>query len=143
MVAAAFALLLMTAIPAHADPELNQMSPEACQETQASSTFKFAIYYNSNYAGAYRNIGYSVYDFGDERVGGSPQGGLQPLNFCHGGAGNGQGIKNNAASVKNKHATYWAIVYYNSGFKGTSEAISRQANLTTTKNNNASFEWYS
>lgn len=51
--------------------EENQMSPEACSKSQSASTFKFAIYYNSNYGGAYRNIGYSVWDFADERIGGA------------------------------------------------------------------------
>ncbi|WP_329133424.1 hypothetical protein OG552_15905 [Streptomyces sp. NBC_01476] len=133
--------------PAHAGTGLeNQESPEACQKTQAASTFKFAIYYNSNYGGAYRNIGYSVYDFADERIGGAPQGGLQPLLFCHGGAGNLQGIKNNAASAKNKHPTYYSVVYYNSGYKGDSDWIapnSGWSQLAGTYNENASFAWQS
>jgi hypothetical protein len=121
----------------------NQMSPEACEKSQAASDFKYAIYYNSNYGGAYRNIGYSVWDFADERIGGAPQGGTQPLKFCHGGNGNLQGIKNNAASVKNKHSTYYAVTYYNSGYKGSADWSSprSQTNLSVTKNENASFAW--
>jgi hypothetical protein len=120
----------------------NQLSPNACSASQASSEYKFAIYYNSNFGGSYRNIGYNVWNFADERIEGAAQGGLQPLKFCHGGNGAGQGIKNNAASAKNKHATYWAVVYYNSGYKGASDAISRDMNLSQTKNQNASFAWY-
>ncbi|MFF7792134.1 hypothetical protein [Streptomyces sp. NPDC007991] len=121
----------------------NQMSPEACEKSQATSTFKYAIYYNSDFGGAYRNVGYSVWDFADERIGGAPQGGTQPLKFCHGGSGNLQGIKNNAASVKNKHSTYYAVTYFNSGYKGSADWASprSQSNLSVTKNENASFAW--
>lgn len=145
-VGAAVAGIGMSAVtPAQASTgEENQMSPEACSKTQAASTFKFAIYYNSNYGGAYRNIGYSVWDFADERIGGAPQGGTQPLNFCHGGSGNLQGIKNNAASAKNKHSTYYSVVYFNSGYKGNSDWISPGtgwSKLSGTYNENASFAW--
>jgi hypothetical protein len=137
-------MLGLTVTPAQASTgEENQLSPEACSKTQAESAFKYAIYYNSNHGGAYRNIGYSVYDFADERIGGSSQGGLQPLNFCHGGNGNGQGIKNNAASVKNKHTTYYAVTYFNSGYKGSADWVGPSVgrNLSVTYNENASFAW--
>ncbi|WP_405899177.1 hypothetical protein OG242_18165 [Streptomyces sp. NBC_00727] len=124
----------------------NQDSPEACVKSQSASTFKFAIYYNSNYGGAYRNIGYSVWDFADERIGGSPQAGTQPLLFCHGGNGNLTGIKNNAASARNKHSTYYSVVYFNSGYKGNSDWIAPGtgwSQLSNTYNDNASFAWQS
>jgi hypothetical protein len=147
LAAAVVAMGLGMATPVHADSGNtgyeNQMSPEACEKSQSASDFKYAIYYNSNYGGAYRNVGYSVWDFADERIGGAPQGGTQPLKFCHGGNGNLQGIKNNAASVKNKHTTYYAVTYYNSGYKGSADWTSPrgQNNLSVTKNENASFAW--
>ncbi len=75
-----------------------------------------------------------------------PQGGTQPLNFCHGGNGNLQGIKNNAASAKNKHSTYYSVVYFNSGYKGNSDWIAPGtgwSQLSNTYNDNASFAWQS
>ncbi|MEU5372835.1 hypothetical protein ABZ362_28380 [Streptomyces sp. NPDC005951] len=123
----------------------NQHSPEACK-SQSASDFKFAIYFNSNYGGSHRNIGYSVWDFADESPGGSPQGGTHPLRFCPGGNGGNQGIKNNAASAKNKHSTYYAVVYYNSGYKGNADWIGWKNNwskLANTYNENASFAWQS
>ncbi|GAA1371772.1 hypothetical protein [Streptomyces beijiangensis] len=144
--ATAIGLGMSIITPAHASTgEENQESPDACMKSQSASVFKYAIYFNSNYGGAYRNVGYPVYDFADERVGGSPQAGTQPLLFCHGGSGNNQGIKNNAASVRNKHSTYYAVTYYNSGYKGSSDWATPNSsrNLSQAYNQNASFNWSS
>lgn len=146
--AAALAVGLLPPASAHASVTIatnhnleNHMSPEACQKTQKQSKFKFAIYYNSNFAGSYRNIGWPVWNFGHAPIGGAPQGGTQPLGFCRPGAGAGQGIKNNAASAENRHATYVGVVFYNSGYKGASDAIGWGRNLAKTRNQNASFKW--
>ncbi len=147
--AATIGLSMSLAMPAQADtanPNLdNQMSPETCK-SQAASGYKFAIYYNSNYGGAWRNIGYGVYDFGHVPIGGAPQGGLQPLRYCGTGAGANQDIKNNAASAKNKHSSYYGVLYYNSGYKGNADWIGWQnswSKLINTYNQNASFSWQS
>ncbi|NML54733.1 hypothetical protein HHL19_18995 [Streptomyces sp. R302] len=140
--------LSMTSVaPAQASTgQENQYSYEACK-TQAESPYKFALYYNSGYAGAWRNIAYSVYDFAHEPIGGQSQGDLrQPLEYCPWGAGANQEIKNNAASAKNKHSTYYAVVYYNSGYKGNADWIGWQnswSKLINTYNENASFAWRS
>ncbi|WP_432062286.1 hypothetical protein [Streptomyces sp. S1] len=143
---AAIALGVSITSPAQANTGLeNQQSIETCK-SQASSTFKFALYYNSNYGGAWRNIGYSVWDFADEPIGGQGQAGLEPLRYCPSGAGANQDIKNNAASAKNKHSSYYAVVYYNSGYKGNADWIGWKnswSKLVNTYNENASFAWQS
>jgi hypothetical protein len=68
--------------------------------------------------------------------------------FGHGGNGNGQYTKNNAASVENSSEVDNYRVYYNSGYSGTSQYFAKndlwdgQDNLvnliTALKNNNAS-----
>jgi hypothetical protein len=100
------------------------------------------VYYNSDFKNAYRDIGYSVYNFGNEPP--YSHGGPYPLKYClNKGAGSGQGMKNNAASAKNFHSTYVADMYYNSGWKGAVDDISWGRNLNYTYNNNASFKWRS
>ncbi|WP_234431715.1 hypothetical protein [Streptomyces sp. NRRL S-241] len=149
-VAAAATTLVMTP-SAHADgmtPNTgyeNQWSPEVCKDP-GNSGFKFTLYFNSNFKNSYRNIGYSVWDFADERMGGAPQAGLQPLRYCAFGAsspwpGSGQNIKNNAASAQNRHSSYVADVYFNRGYKGAVDDVAWGRNLNYTYNNNASFAW--
>ncbi|WP_282204356.1 hypothetical protein [Kitasatospora fiedleri] len=121
----------------------NQWSPEACK-SNVDSGFKFTLWYNSSYAGTYRNIGWSVYDFSDENEGGTAHG-AQPLNYCNtGAAGSGQGIKNNAASAQNRNTGLSAKVYYNSGYRGAVDVLtpfSSWFQLKNTYNENASFLW--
>ncbi|MDX3851709.1 hypothetical protein [Streptomyces sp. AK02-01A] len=98
------------------------------------------FHYNSNYKGAYRNLGYSQYDIG--AAVGSPALGVMALKYCSGtGAGAGTGVKNNAASVTNSHPTYLGVIYYNSGYKGVADVCAWSMNLVNTYNNNASFRW--
>ncbi|MFJ8473675.1 hypothetical protein [Kitasatospora sp. NPDC094011] len=116
----------------------NQMSPEACN-SHVSSGFKFTLWYNSSYAGAHRNIGYSVWDLGHESIGGSSAG-QQPLYFCE----SGTKLKNNAASAQNRHVGNKARVHFNSGYAGpvdTLGSFSSMFKLKNTYNNNASFSW--
>ncbi|WP_331740907.1 hypothetical protein [Streptomyces sp. NBC_01006] len=144
--AAAAAATLVMAPSAHAEEPTqyrNHFSEEVCKDPGYSG-FKFTLWFNSDFKGSYRNIGYNVYDFSDEHYGGTPA--KQPLSYCWFGAsspwpGSGQGIKNNAASAANRHATYMADVYYNSGYKGAVDDVAWTRNLNYTKNNNASFAW--
>lgn len=103
----------------------------------SSNNFKFRIFYNSNLAGDYRNIGYPVYDFDSVYSG--------PLTYCgFRSSGSGQKLKNNAASARNTHSTYTGALYYNSGYKGATDYIVGTVNqLDATYNENASFNWLS
>jgi hypothetical protein len=60
----ATALCLGAAPAANAGDTDNLYSEQACNDP-TTSEFDFHIYYNSGENGAYRNIGYSVYDFAD------------------------------------------------------------------------------
>lgn len=108
---------------------------------ESSNNFKFRIFYNSNLAGDYRNIGYAVYDFDSVQDGT----GYSPLKYCgFRSAGSGQRVKNNAASARNSHSTYTGVLYYNSGYKGAADYIWGTVNqLEATYNENASFNWKS
>ncbi|MFI1435286.1 hypothetical protein [Streptomyces lydicus] len=119
----------------------NLYSAEACK-IPGKSKFDFHIYYNSAQSGAWRNIGYSVYNFADVPDG--VVGATSPLPFCNSGAGAGQGIKNNAASGENSHYKYMARVYFNSGFKGAQDAMAPYQHIDQfvhVFNQNASFQW--
>lgn len=91
---------------------------------------EFCLYYNSNYAGSVSDHDEQVSDFA-------------PYVFKGAGAGQGQGVKNNAASACNNTGRYTARVYYNSGFKGVYDDIPPRTcrNLSKTYNDNASFRW--
>lgn len=91
---------------------------------------EFCLYYNSNYAGSVSDFGERVSDFA-------------PYVFKGPGAGQGQTVKNNAASACNQTGRYTARVYYNSGYKGVYDDIPPRScrNLSKTYNENASFQW--
>jgi hypothetical protein len=143
----------LAASPARADDNYydddNLFSIEAC-ESPDSSSFNFHIYYNSGLNGAWRNIGYHVYNFDVLRPGGSSHD-TYPLRFCSEGAsspwpGSGQHIKNNAASGENTHYKYKAHVYYNSGYKGVQDVMDpyqHHDRFINVYNENASFQWTS
>lgn len=135
-------------MPPDADTlNLGESSEVLCGDP-SSSPFNFHIYYNSAEAGAYRNIGYSVYDFDALRPG---DGHAYPLTFCRLGVsapwpGSGQHIKNNAASADNTHYKYMAWVYFNSGYKGDAgkDSIGPYQHVDQFRyvyNQNASFQW--
>ncbi|WP_078850198.1 hypothetical protein [Streptomyces sp. NRRL F-5126] len=141
---AAAAVLVGAPVASANNDEENLMSMEACK-VPYTSKFKFAIYYNSGLNGAYRDIGYSVYDFNALRIGGTDPS-THPLTFCDGHAGAGQHIKNNAASGENNHPTYMARVYYNSGYKGSQDVIGpyqQHDQFVNVYNEDASFKWTS
>lgn len=143
--------LCATVTPAAADDNYydddNLFSMEAC-ELPGRSAFKFAIFYNSGLNGAWRNIGYRVYNFDVLRPGGSDPGTYR-LRFCSEGAsnpwpGSSQPIKNNAASGENNHPKYTARVYFNSGYKGAQDVMNPYQSITRFRNvynENASFQW--
>ncbi|GAA4561524.1 hypothetical protein ACFYN9_38325 [Streptomyces collinus] len=127
----------------------NLYSPSACDDHWRSA-FSFHIFFNSNLKGSYRNIGYSVYDFGSLKAGaGDPN--HYPLRFCQMGAsapwpGSNQKIKNNAASARNDHYKYIGRVYYRSGYKGAQDVLSPNETIgkfSKVYNENASFKWTS
>lgn len=146
--AAVFVTATVVAPVAQADDEDNLYSMQACDELPSTSDFKFHIYYNSGQGGAWRNIGYSVYDFNALRPG---DGHAHPLRFCNIGASNPwpgslQNIKNNAASGENDHYKYWARVYFHSGYKGNQDAMAPYQHIDRFRNvynENASFRWTS
>lgn len=91
---------------------------------------EFCLYYNSE-------LGGSVSDF-DERI---PD--FANYVFKGPGAGQGQSVKNNAASACNETGRYTARVYYNSNYKGVYDDIPPFScrNLSKVYNQNASFQW--
>ncbi|MFG1997534.1 peptidase inhibitor family I36 protein [Spirillospora sp. NPDC048911] len=96
---------------------------------------EFCYYYNSDNQGSISDFTGSVADYGTE----------QPSCYDFKGAGSGQGqcIKNNAASVWNRSAKT-VRVYFNSDYGGTYQdfAASAKGNLNASlKNQNASHEF--
>ncbi|GHI47456.1 hypothetical protein C0Q58_16945 [Streptomyces albidoflavus] len=89
------------------------------------------FFYNSNRAGSYTYF----------RVNNVPD--LAPYTYLASGAGKGQPVKNNGASLSND--TNKAVtVYYNSNYGGacdTVAAFSYVDRLNNTYNDNASFRW--
>ncbi|MEU7019628.1 hypothetical protein ABZ990_03075 [Streptomyces sp. NPDC046203] len=93
-------------------------------ETDGTTTFsarcadhteqqRFRFYYSPNYQGAFINIGHPLYDLLAVYAGD----GAHPLTFCGGGgAGWGQNVGNNAASVYNWYNGYCGTVYYYAGY---------------------------
>lgn len=93
---------------------------------------EFCLYYNSNEQGSVSDFTGSISDYGD----------TQPSCYEFKGSGAGQGlcVKNNAASVWNRTSVP-VTVYFNSGYRGASQAFAAgaKANLNATlKNENAS-----
>lgn len=143
-VAAGLAASVVIATPALAGDLDNLYSAEACKYP-GSSQFTFHIFYNSGQNGAYRNIGYAVYNFNDAPDG--VAGATTPLTFCANGApGAGAKIKNNAASGENEHYKYKARLYSRSGFKGNQDVMDpyqHHDRFRNVYNDNASFQWTS
>ncbi|MFG2142611.1 hypothetical protein ACGFRG_00170 [Streptomyces sp. NPDC048696] len=127
--------------------DYNLWGEDTCADPSASG-FGFHIYFNSGQGGAYRNIGYSVYDFDSMKASDTS---YHYLPFCELGAsrpwpGSGQHVKNNAASGNNTHSSYSATVYFYSGFKGDQDSIGPYQHIDRFRNvynENASFQWTS
>ncbi|MFG3213816.1 hypothetical protein [Streptomyces tendae] len=88
------------------------------------------LYYNSGYKGS--STSYPV----------SAVNNFEGHKFLTSGAGQGQYLKNNAASAKNRTTQgWWAAIYFNSGQVGACDAIAPNAGasrLVNTYNENAS-----
>ncbi|GGL26647.1 peptidase inhibitor family I36 protein [Phycicoccus endophyticus] len=121
--AAVAAPLLATAAPA-----------QAAARDGSCNSGEFCYYYNSGNAGSVSDFAGSVGDYGTTQPG--------CYEFKGAGAGKGQCIKNNAASVWNRTGKK-VRVYYNSGYDGSNHyqdfAPGAKKNLNASlKNNNAS-----
>ena len=95
-------------------------------------TGEVCFYYNSSYAGSMSDFSASVANYGTDPA--------TCYVFKSAGAGQGQCIKNNVASVRNK-SSLPVTVYYNSSYTGSAQKINAgtAVNLNSTlKNNNAS-----
>jgi hypothetical protein len=112
-------------------------SASAATRDGACNSGEFCYYYNSDEAGSVSDFGGSIADYGT----------TQPscYDFKGAGAGQGQCIKNNAASVWNR-SSQTVRVYYNSNYGGSYQDIpsGTKRNLNATlKNNNASHKFLS
>ncbi|MFJ5548680.1 hypothetical protein [Streptomyces sp. NPDC093225] len=124
----------------------NLYQMDACYKPWESG-FKFHLWFNSGQNGTWRNVGYSVYDFDALWPG---DGHAHPMRFCSiplGStylAGSGKNVKNNGASGQNDHDSYWANVYYSSGYKGPKDVMAPYQHIdrfVNVYNDNASFKW--
>ncbi len=105
---------------------------QAAARNGVCETGEFCLYYNSGNLGSVSDFTTSIDDYGA----------TQPscYDFKGAGAGQGQCVKNNAASVWNRTGST-VTVFYNSGFGGAGQAFAAgaKANLNATlKNENAS-----
>jgi hypothetical protein len=96
---------------------------------------EFCLYYNSDHAGSVSDFTGSIADYGA----------TQPdcYEFKGAGAGQGQCVKNNAASVWNRTGGT-VTVFYNSDFGGVSQSFAAGAKVNlnaTLKNENASHQF--
>ena len=127
------ALTVATLALAAATPVLATSTPAfAASRDGVCDSGEFCYYYNSDNAGSISDFTTSIDDYGT----------TQPDCYEFKGAGNGQGqcIKNNAASVWNRTGKT-VTVYFNTGYAGASQSIAAgfKGNLNATlKNENAS-----
>ncbi|WP_328941764.1 hypothetical protein OG259_08945 [Streptomyces sp. NBC_00250] len=139
------------ATPAMAGGDIDNLWDPAACAAPSGSAFKFHLYYNSGQNGAYRNIGYNVYNFDVLWNGNNAPGGGTPLRYCIVGAsnplpGSNQTVKNNAASGTNDHYKYKARVHFRSGYGGPTDIMNPYQHIDRFRyvyNENASFSWAS
>ncbi|MGI5146824.1 peptidase inhibitor family I36 protein [Plantactinospora sp. CA-294935] len=99
---------------------------------------EFCLYYNSDLGGSVSDFNTSIEDYGAS----------QPTcyEFRGPGAGQGQCVKNNAASAWNRRSGSGSvIVYYNSGWEGYAQLIfngSWENLIEQLKNDNASHKYF-
>lgn len=113
------ALLSMTVITAPA-------AQAATAQNGVCESGEFCLYYNSDHGGSLSDFTGSISDYGS-------------YTFKSGGSGQGQNVKNNAASVWNRTSAV-VTVFYKSGYAGAIDSISTgsKVNLKSTlKNENA------
>src|SRR6478735_6476252 len=127
------ALTVASLALAAATPVLATSTPAfAASRDGVCDSGEFGYYYNSDNAGSIPDFTTSIDDYGTS----------QPDCYEFKGAGNGQGqcIKNNAASVWNRTGQT-VTVYYNTGYAGATQTIAAGAKVNlnaTLKNENAS-----
>ncbi len=107
-------------------------SADAAARDGICQSGEFCLYYNSDHAGSVSDFTGSIDDYGAS----------QPAcyEFKGAGAGQGQCVKNNAASVWNRTGGQ-VTVFYNSGYAGDSQTFSAGAKVNlkaALKNDNAS-----
>lgn len=131
VVAIIMAPLTLISSPAHAETvsptPLAQAFPDAAPAALPTSGVR--MHYNSWWVGSFRDYQNPVYTFGNDV-------------FLAAGAGQGQPVKNNAASICN-FDTRNARVFFNSGWAGPSDFVPAKTcmNLVNTYNENASWRW--
>ncbi len=107
-------------------PQANAAAGLTCPNSQ---DYCMQFYYNSSYKGSYTMFtGFDHYS-------------LDGYKFLSGGAGQGQYVKNNAASAWNL-SYYNLVIYYNSNLAGACDSIPKMdgaSQLKNTYNENASF----
>ena len=121
LTAAVVAATFLTAAPAQAAAR-----DGICQSGE------FCLYYNSDHAGSVSDFTGSIDDYGASQP--------ECYEFKGAGAGQGQCVKNNAASVWNRTSGS-VTVFYNSGYSGDSQTFASGAKVNlnaTLKNDNAS-----
>lgn len=142
-------LTLLASTPAVAGGDIDNLwDPAACHHP-STSAYKFHLYYNSGQNGAYRNIGYNVYNFDVLWNGNNSPGGGEKLRYCIVGGssplpGSDQPVKNNAASGTNDHYKYKARVHFSSGYGGPKDVMNPGQHIDRFRyvyNENASFSW--
>lgn len=98
-------------------------------EAATCSSGSFCLYYNSNLGGSRLTLGNSVGD-------------LAGYKFTTSGAGEGQNVKNNAASAWNKNLCPVSVYFYsNYGGAWDSFGYNQSGNLVDTYNQNASVKF--
>jgi len=134
-------ILLGTASAAHADPPVTKVYYD-CKNGAWSTCF----YYNSNGQGATGGFGSSIEDL----IGNYYYCGLGVAECLDeyaftDGSGNGDAIKNNAASVTDGFYDSSQYVYYNSDYQGPDQAITpndgNPTNLNSTLKNEDASLW--
>ena len=106
-------------------------SAQAAARDGICQSGEFCLYYNSDHAGSVSDFTTSISDYGATQP--------ECYEFKGAGAGQGQCVKNNAASVWNRTSGS-VTVFYNSGYSGDSQtfATGAKVNLNATlKNDNA------
>jgi murein DD-endopeptidase MepM/ murein hydrolase activator NlpD len=107
-------------------------SAQAAARDGVCQSGEFCLYYNSDHAGSVSDFTSSISDYGSSQP--------ECYEFKGAGAGQGQCVKNNAASVWNRTGGQ-VTVFYNSGYSGDSQSFGAGAKVNlnaTLKNDNAS-----
>ena len=107
-------------------------SAQAAARDGICQSGEFCLYYNSDHAGSVSDFTGSIDDYGASQP--------ECYEFKGAGAGQGQCVKNNAASVWNRTGGS-VTVFYNSGYSGDSQSFASGAKVNlnaTLKNDNAS-----